>query len=979
MALMSTQDVHTTPLQLRRRDRGSLNLRDASNRLSGGNRVAESTLSSPVARDASAPNASLPNAPAHDASVPDDILATKVTAPRVRRGLVARPGLASRIDDAASYDLCLVCSPPGFGKTTQLAAWAAGTDRSVAWLALDEQDDDPVRFWRYALAALRQVRPGIGRQVATLLTNPGNVAVDAVVTALINELTMRGDEITLVLDDYHVIASRQIHAGVALLLSHLPPGLRLVIAGRSDPPLPLGDLRAGGRLAEVRSADLRFSAAEVASFLRDVWDLTLPDDAVAALAERTEGWAAGLQLAALSLRDQEDPASFVAAFAGSHRFILDYLGEEVLARQSEEMRQFLLTTSVLERLSGPLCDVLTGRLDGQQMLEAAERANLFLVPLDEQRRWYRYHCLFADLLRARLGQESPEHVADLHRRAAGWYRQNGQVTDAVHHVLAAGDLADAIRLIEATAEEVIWWRSESATLDRWLAALPPGTLNARPRLALARGLHALVSGHVDEAAACVAAAERAPASARDEPFVPTVSPQQSELVNVAACISFIRAVLASRAGDAEQAAQHAQQTLAHLTRNDKQLRLVAMALPAEAAWLAGRLADAEHLASAALVELQLDDRPETGTRFLFDQGQIQQAAGRLRDAEQTYRRSLARMMAPGRAPKPAASLQMIGLAEVLRQRDDLDGARRHATIGLDLCRQIVSTEPASAGLATLAWIQYANGEVAAARATADEAARAVPSPSVVSLFNPGPAERARLLLALGHTDEVDGWVAQRGLRETDPPSYPREREHLVLARLLIARGAAERALPLLGRLHAAAVTEGRTGSAIEVRVLQALASDAASKSDCALDALQDALELGEPEGYVAVFADEGAALADLLRRFVSSAQRGSRPTAGAEIVAYASRLLGPASRPFDGVGSPVTRIAGATVLIEPLTEREAEVLLLVAEGRSNREISERLVVTLDTVKKHLTHIFGKLDVASRTQAIARARELNLIS
>lgn len=932
--------------------------------------MAEWTLSSPVALDA--PDAA-------EASIHDDILTTKITVPRIRRGFVPRPDLAGRIDDASSYDLCLVCSPPGFGKTTQLAAWAATTDRAVAWLALDDEDDDPVRFWRYALAALRAVRPGIGRQASALLTKPGDVAVDAVVTSLINELAMCGDDITLVLDDFHVIASQEIQAGVARLLVHLPPGLRLVIAGRSDPSLPLGDLRAGGRLAEVRAADLRFSADESAAFLRDVWDLTLPDDAVAALAERTEGWAAGLQLAALSLRHQPDPAAFVAAFAGSHRFVLDYLSEEVLARQSDEMRQFLLTTSVLERLSGPLCDALTGRSDGQEMLEAAERANLFVVPLDEQRRWYRYHRLFADLLRARLAQGCPERVADLHRRAADWHRENRLVTDAVHHVLAAGDEAEAVRLIEAGVEEVMWWRSEIATLDRWLAALPPRTLRSRPRLALARALHALVAARMDEAAACVAAAESAPASVIGEPFIPTVGRRFSELVNVPASIAFIRAVLASRAGDAEQAETYAQQALSHLTEDDEQLRLVTWATPAEAAWIAGRLADAEHLVSAAVVELRIDHRPEMATRLLFDQGQIQQAGGRLREAEQTYRQSLARMTPSGRAPKPAASLQQIGLAEVLRQRGDLEGALRHATDGLDLCRQIVSTEPAAAGLATLAWTQYASGDVEAARATADEAARVVPSTSVVSLFNPGPAERARLLLALGEKDEVDAWVAQRGLQETDPPNYPREREHLVLARLLIARGLPERALPLLGRLHAAAVTHGRTGSVIEIRVLQALAFDAASRSDCALDALQDALELGSPEGYVAVFADEGSPMADVLRRFVSSVQRGYRRRAGEEIVAHAIRLLGAASRPVDRPGGPIARIAGAATLIEPLTEREGEVLLLLSEGRSNREIAERLVVTLDTVKKHLTHIFGKLDAASRTQAIARARELHLLS
>jgi LuxR family maltose regulon positive regulatory protein len=907
-----------------------------------------------------------------------DLLATKVAVPRVRQEVVARPALLARIDQAALCDLCLVCSPPGFGKTTLLVAWATASDHPVAWLSLDEDDNDPTRFWRYVIAALNLVRPGVGQRAATLLTRPGAVPGSAFIAALINDLAEHDDDLVLVLDDYHLIESREIHDGVVFLLGHLPPGLHLVVAGRSDPPLPLADLRAGGRLAELRAADLRFTTAEVAAFLGDLWGLTLPEDAVAALAERTEGWVAGLQLAALSLRHQADPSAFVASFAGSHRFILDYLSEEVLARQSDEMRDFLLTTSVLERLSGPLCDAVTGRSDGQQMLECAERANLFVVPLDEQRHWYRYHHLFADLLRARLVQMSPECVAGLHRRAVAWYRANGRVSDAVHHALTAGDTDDAIRLIESTAEELIWWRSEGTTLERWIASLPRGTLGRRPRLALARALRALVAARLDEAEASVAAAERAPASALVEPFVPTVGRRQSELVNVVASIAFIRSVLASRYGDAEQADTYARQAVELLTEEDRQLGLVVRAMPAEAAWTAGRLSEAEWLAGSAIVDLRIDDQPEMATRLLFDQGQVQQASGRLRAAEQTYRRGLALMMPPGASPKPAASLQHIGLAEVLRQRDDLDAAFRHATEGIGLCRLIASTEPISAGLATLAWIQYGQGEHAAARATADEAAQAVPTGEIVPLFNPGPSERARLLLALGEVEAVAAWIGQRGLSDSDVPTYPREREYLVLARLLIARGAPDRAVALLDRLHDAARAQGRFGSLVEIRALQALALDAASKTACALETLADALALAQPEGYVRVFADEGPPMTALLRRLVVAVQRDQMPGLSGVAHEYAVRLLSISS--VDRA-DPVTagiRIAGTAVLVEPLTERESEVLLLLAAGQANREIADRLVVTLDTVKKHLTHIFGKLGATSRTQAVARARELRLL-
>lgn len=917
--------------------------------------------------------------PAAGVSVREDLLTTKVSVPRIRPDLLPRPHLTDRITGAMAHDLILVCTPAGFGKTTLLAGWAETTNRPVAWLSLDDGDNDPARFWRYVIAALDHTHPGIGGRALASLGATSRPPGEAFITTLINELAAYDQEIVLVLDDYHVIETRPVHDGLTFLLNHLPPRLRLVIAGRGDPPLPLAGLRARGRLAELRAADLRFTGTEVAAFFQDVWGLRLPAEAMAAIEERTEGWAAGLQLAALSLRDQPDPAGFITAFTGSHRFVLDYLSEEVLARQPEEVRAFLLATAVLERLCGSLCDAVTERTDGQRMLETVERTNLFLVPLDDRRHWYRYHHLFADLLRVRLGHEGADTVAALHRRAAAWYETNGLTGDAVHHALAAGDAAWAVRLIEQTMEDLIWWRGESATLARWLAALPEEMARARPRLSLARALQALVAGRLDAVDTLVAVAEHAPAAAADEPYMPTIGRARSVLANVPAAIAFMHASLAGQRGQAERAAACAREALWCLTEDDHQLRAVVQVLPAEADWLSGRLPEAEAELEAVIAARQADGQPQMATRPLSVLGQVQQAGGRLRAAEQTYRRGLAMLTMPDRPPPSSAALQHVGLAEVLRQQGNLDAALQHATAGIELCRLLAGAQPLAAGLATLAWVRQALGDPAGARAAADEAVQAVQNDEVVALLNPAPSERARLLLAQGETAEAAGWAAERGLSDEDTPSYPRERDYLVLARLLLARGAPGRTLKLLDRIVVRAATSERMGSLIEALTLQALALDAAVEPERALAALTEALTRAQPEGYVRVFADEGAPMAALLRRLVASARRGHVPPPGDALMDYVLRLLGtfPAQGAVDG--TVVTRHTAAVPgLVEPLTEREHEVLLLLAAGKANREIAGQLVVTLDTVKKHLTHIFGKLGAASRTQAIARARELGLL-
>src|SRR5215211_2562631 len=441
----------------------------------------------------------------------DVLLATKLHIPRARPGFVVRPRLVDRLAQAHGGELTLVCAPAGFGKTALLADWARRDPRPVAWLSLDDADNDPVRFWRYAAAALDKMRPGVAEWVAALLQGLQPTSFQAVVTTLVNELAGVAEEVVLVLDDYHLVQAPQVHQSLEFLLQHLPACLRLVVASRADPPLPLARLRARGQLAELREHDLRFTPAEAAELLRAAVGPELPEAAVAALTDRTEGWAAGLQLAALSLQGRGDVAAFVEGFSGSHRYVLDYLTEEVLARQPEELVEFLLETSILERLSGPLCDAVTGRRDGQALLEQVERANLFLQPLDEVRGWWRCHQLFADLLRARLHQQRPERVPELHRAAAAWFEAHGLAEEAVRHALAAGEAAWVARLMERHFPGLLWV-SEDTTLRRWLAELPASVVR-EPWLCVALASRAAMGGRLAEAERLLAAAERAPAGA----------------------------------------------------------------------------------------------------------------------------------------------------------------------------------------------------------------------------------------------------------------------------------------------------------------------------------------------------------------------------------------------------------------------------------------------------------------------------------
>ncbi len=867
-----------------------------------------------------------------------------------------------------------MCAPAGFGKTTLLADWADRLRRPVAWLSLDPEDSDPVRFWRYVAAALERAGLTIGERVRSLLLDPRGLSSEAVVTALLNEFETLPDEMALVLDDYHVIESRPVHDGMVFAVGHLPRQLHILIASRIDPPLPLARLRARGQIAELRASDLRFTTEESAVFLREVWSLDLLPEAVVALESRTEGWAVGLQLAALSLRDRSDPDDFVDAFTGTHRYVLDYLSEEVLDRQPTRVRTFLLRTSILERLSAPLCDAITGGSDGQDMLEELERANLFLVPLDQERRWYRFHHLFRDLLRVQLQRIEPGRAPDLYRKAAAWCENNELVDDAIRYALHAGDPTSAKRLVEENLGRTLR-RGESVTLQRWLSELPGDTVRSSPALCVALGLMELHLGHLESVDRLIDHAERgfheAPALSVVE--VPT---DGGMVAKVSAAVALLRSELASARGDPAPTREHARSALAEMTDDDRGPRLWARWLEFLADWMDGRMETAESGFARLLAEARTLPDPHPLTTSCHTLGWVQQARGELSKALRTYREGLHFASQGGRFLAFHSGEAHIGIAQVLYARNELKDALRHVTSGIQLVRHVVEFQLPAFGQVTLAWICQAMGDADGAIAAMAEACRLLPATDVVTMFSPAQTEQAGLWLAQGRIVEARRWAAERGLSEDDELAYPRERDHLVFARVL-ARSEPGRALGLLERLDALAESHGRTASLIEIRALRSLALQSVGDHQGAVTALTDALSMAQPESYIRVFVDEGPPMAALLQSIIRSGRRGGGVAVSRAEREHLNRVVRAFQSPSVQSGTPGYAPA-ATGLIEPLTRRELEVLGLMAAGRRNGQIADELVVTLDTVKRHVSHIFDKLGTANRTEAVARARELRLI-
>jgi LuxR family maltose regulon positive regulatory protein len=914
--------------------------------------------------------------------VPTPILATKLYVPPPRANLVLRPRLIERLNEglSATRKLTLISAAAGFGKTTLVSEWVAGCERLVAWLSLDEGDNDPTRFLTYLVAALQMIAASIGKGVLAILQSPQPAPIESILIALLNEITTVPDNLVLVLDDYHVIDAKPVENALAFLLEHLPPQMHLVIATREDPHLPLARLRARGQLTELRAADLRFTPAEAVEFLNQVMGLNLSAEDITALENRTEGWIAGLQLATISMQGHQDTAGFIKSFTGSHHFVLDYLIEEVLQQQSESIRTFLLRTSILDRLCGPLCDAVLGShsASGQETLEYLEHANLFIVPLDNERRWYRYHHLFADVLRMHLTAEQPDQVSALHRRASEWYEHNGSTDNAIRHALAAGVFARAADLVELVMPAMNLSR-QFATLLGWLKALPDELVRVRPVLSMWYASVSMSCGELEGVEPRLRDAERwldPTAGMRERPESPAagmVVVDEEEFRRLPGLIPLIRAGLALARGDMPETVKNARRVLDLAPEDDHLMLGGAASQLGLAAWTSGDLDTARRMTAEGMANLRLAGyiSPAIGGSIVL--ADIQIAQGRLHEAMTTYERALQWATEPGAPVLQGAADMYVGMSALHRERNDLKTATQHLLTSQALGELAGLQQNPYRWCAAMARIREAQGDPEGALDLLDQAERLYDgafSPNV----RPVAARKTRVWVAQGRLGEALGWARAQGLSVDDELSYLREFDHITLARVLLARYRSDRpdgsisgAVGLLERLLKAAEEGGRNGSVIEILVLQAMACHAQGDLPAALLPLQHTVALAEPEGYVRMFLDEGSSMMQLLRE---ASARGIMPD-------YTDKLLA-AFEAEKRRSEAKPALPPAKLLIESLSQRELGILQLIAQGLSNREIGERLFLALDTVKGHNRKIFDKLQVQSRTEAIARARELGLL-
>jgi len=906
------------------------------------------------------------------------ILATKLYIPAQRLQAVLRPRLIEKLNKGLPHKLTVISAPAGFGKTTLVSEWIASCGRPVAWLSLDEADHDPIRFLIYLISALQKITPNLGEEVLQALQSLQPPPIETILTTLLNEINTIQDNFIIVLDDYHMIDSNAVDHALTFIVEHQPQQMHLIITTREDPNLPLARLRVRNQLTEIRAEDLRFSPTEATEFLSQVMDLNLSSEEIATLETRTEGWIAGLQLAALSMQGHQDIPGFIQAFAGDHRYIVDYLVEEVLKRQPELTRNFLLQSAILDRFNGSLCDAVTSQKGGKVRLEALERGNFFLIPMDDKHHWYRYHHLFADVLLMHLMTEQPDQIPTLHQRASAWYEQEGFSADAICHAFAAEDFERAANLVELAAPVMRKTRQE-ATLLGCLKALPEGLFLARPVLSIEYVGALLSNGESKGVEVQMRNAERWLENLNEGHERPKdmIVMNEEEFQRLPGLIAMYRAAIALSRGDVVETMKYASEVLVLAQEDDYFMRGAASSMLGLAHWTRGDLESAYRIYSNGMAYLRQNGYISDVIGGFVTLADIQITQGHLIEAKKSYEHGLQLATKPGAPTLRGAADMFVGLSEIYRERNDLHSALQQLLKSKQLGDLNGLPKNPYRSRVAMARLREIQGNLSEALDLLEEAEK-----FYLSDFSPNvhpiQALKVRIWIKQGEIEKAFVWAQERNLSATEDVSYLREFEQITFARILLYQYQHERtiqflqeALEMLNRLLRAADEGGRRGSVIEILILLSIVHQLRGEIPAAHTSLVRALKMAEPEGYMRVFLDEGSSLEKLIREVN---KRRILPD-------YTRKLISAFEtdqQSIDNKFAPVSGSQKSSSLVEPLSQRELDILRLLKTDLSGPEIAQEFVIALSTVRTHSKSIYSKLNVNNRQGAVKRAIELGLI-